>query len=80
MSNPNDPVHPSPFDGSGFPIRNVSLFCDNECNTPDLSADIRANTRDEAFQGLRKHAAEQGWLITPVIDLCPACQVAKVVQ
>lgn len=74
MSNPNDPQHPSPFDGSGFPFRHVALFCDNECDTPDFQADVRADTRDEAFAGLRRLAAGQGWLITPAVDLCPACK------
>jgi hypothetical protein len=73
VTNPNDPTHESPLDSTGFPFREVGLFCDNECDTPDLTADIRADNRAEAFAGLRRFAAEQGWLITPALDLCPAC-------
>lgn len=72
-TNANDPQHPSPFDGSGFPFRNVGLFCDNDCDTPDVRADVRADTRDEAFAALRTIAAGQGWHITPALDLCPPC-------
>lgn len=57
-------------------IRHVSLFCDL-CGGNDLSADIRARDRDEAYAGLRRHAAEQGWTITPGKDVCPPCTAAN---
>jgi len=83
MANPNDPQHASPFDGTGFPFREVGLFCDMECDTPDLRADVRADTREQAFQALRRIAAEQGWSPTgqeprPALDLCPDCATQEV--
>lgn len=76
MTNPNDPQHPSPLDDSRFPFRNVALFCDYECDTPDLQADVRADSREEAFAALRKLAAEKGWRIGK-LDVCPACVAAE---
>lgn len=72
--NPNDPQGPSPLDGTGYPFRDVALFCDNECDSPDFRVEVRADTREEAFTVLRSLAAEAGWSITPVLDLCPSCR------
>jgi len=71
--NPNDPQRPSPFDGTGYPFLAVVLFCDNECDSPDFRAEVRADTRQQAFTALRELAAAAGWSITPALDLCPSC-------
>jgi hypothetical protein len=76
VTNPNDPQHPSPFDGDDpFPFRHVALFCDYECDTPDFTADVRADTREQAFAALRRLAAEAGWRVGR-LDVCPACAAA----
>lgn len=63
-----------------FPIRNVVLFCDRGCGT-EVSGDIRADTAEQAYEGLRKIAvAEHGWLVTDVEDVCPGCQVSPPVD
>lgn len=73
MSNPNDPTHPSPFDTGEIGPRHVGLFCDDfadDCEN-EISGDFLVRTRDEAFAALRRHAAEQGWQISPKADYCP---------
>lgn len=58
-----------------FPFRYVTLFCDRQCET-EISADIRADWAEQAYEGLRViAAAEHGWLITDTEDICPRCQV-----
>lgn len=66
----------SPFDrgeGAWWPLRHVGLFCDDGCGT-EITADIRADNREQAYAGLRKLAVEQGWEITDLTDVCPECK------
>lgn len=74
MPNPNDRVSEyfSYESDPEWPIRTVGLFCDNGCGR-QIEAPIRARDLGEAYAGLRRYAATQGWTITDDRDLCPDC-------
>lgn len=60
-----------------FPFRHVVLSCDRGCET-EVEGDIRADTAEQAYEGLRKiAAAEHGWLVTDTEDVCPGCQAGS---
>jgi hypothetical protein len=72
-----DRDQPSSFDDvpleDRFPFRHVALFCDRGCGT-EVDADIRADTAEEAYEGLRRFAvSEHGWQVTETEDVCPDC-------
>jgi hypothetical protein len=55
-------------------VRFVVLFCDRGCGT-EVAADIRADTAEQAYEGLRRFAvAEHSWLVTETEDVCPSCR------
>ena len=55
-----------------FPFRYVALFCDRGCGT-EIDADIRADTAEQAYEGLRRHAVSNRWRVTDTEDVCPQC-------
>jgi len=55
-----------------FPIRDVGLFCDNGCGY-EIRGDFRADTAEQAYEGLRRLAVSGGWVVTETEDLCPGC-------
>jgi hypothetical protein len=59
-----------------WPFRHVTVFCD-KCGL-EQSTDIRADTAEEGFAGLRRLLADKhGWLITQRGDWCAQCGEAK---
>lgn len=52
-------------------IRHVGIYCDR-CGTEE-SGDIRADTREQAFDGMRAHLNSKGWSCDTGGDLCPSC-------
>jgi hypothetical protein len=51
---------------------NVILFCARGCPAV-IEADVQAATEERAIEGLRRHAAECGWIATEDVDICPDC-------
>ncbi len=59
-----------------FPIRHVGLFCDRGCGA-EVEADIRADSAEQAYEGLRRHAvSDLGWFVSEIEDLCGVCLAA----
>jgi hypothetical protein len=78
VPNPND--RPSQFfphaSDPAWPFRHVCLFCDRRCGA-EIDGDFRAEDLDQAYAGLRKHAAANGWTITDTEDVCPRCTLVE---
>jgi hypothetical protein len=73
---PEAPTRAELADPDNWPFRYVTVFCDR-CGL-EQSTDIRADTAQEGFTGLRNHlAAHHEWLITERGDWCPGCAEAK---
>lgn len=54
------------------PITLMALGCDHpDCDTAPLTADVRADTRAQAFAGIRDHGRAQGWTVSD--DAAWAC-------